>query len=58
MAVEIELPDLQRYQSALTVSDWQQLQKAFAAIRELQDELTAALVIIADHESRITVLEP
>jgi head-tail adaptor len=58
MAVEIELPDLNRHQSALTVSDWQQLQKAFAAIRELQDELIAAQATIADHEARLIVLEP
>jgi hypothetical protein len=58
MAITIELPDLTRYQSALTVSDWQQLMLAFRAIRELQDELTTALATIADHEARITVLEP
>jgi hypothetical protein len=47
----ISLPDFTRLRSTLSDSDWQQIQRLIDALREMQ-------ALLADHETRITDLEP
>jgi hypothetical protein len=54
-----DVPDFRRSEgSSLTDGEWQQIQFLIAAFRELQTATDALETDVADHEARITVLEP